>query len=192
MGSLYREIFLKSEREINKKISGFESKNAIVAYLKRDLKRELLKSEEEIRAEFDKVQCKNCGKCCRFAVSEFSPEELLKRTQNGDKTAKIFFETFSVYKKDEIPKEFLRENFKKNVSCYFYRCKKVEQKGNKFFCPVYKSRPSICKTFPDTPLEPLPEGCAYAEWKDANEIKALYIRALNEIRKFYLDKLNKD
>lgn len=195
-GRLYREIFLKSKREIEKKILGFKSPDEAVFYLDVTLKNEILNSEREIRAAFDKIKCAQCGACCRLAVSEFSPSELLKRAKTGDKTAESFLETFEQYSENIPPVEFIafvpdeaQENFENR---YFYHCKKVKMKDGKYFCPVYDERPDVCRNFPDTPLENLPKTCAYNVWKNENETKAMFIKTLNDVRKFYLNEIKMD
>ncbi len=184
--SFYREIFLTCKKQIDKKLASFlipeEKKN----YLESILKNEILKSEEEIKAEFNKINCTNCGSCCSLAVSEFSPDELKNKAHNGDKTSISFLETFELYENNSPPEKFLPKNINFD-SAYFYHCKKVEFKDGKSFCPIYNKRPAVCRNFPDTPLEYLPENCAYNKWKNENETKALFIKALNDIRKFYLE-----
>ena len=190
---LYREIFLKSKRAVEKKIAGFKSSDEAIYYLDVTLKNEILSSENEIKAAFNKIKCIQCGVCCRFAVSEFSPGELLKRAKAGDRTSKSFLETFELYSENIPPSGFkdLAEPYSLQ-GCYFYHCKKAEIKNGKYFCPIYHKRPDVCRNFPDTPLERLPKTCAYNVWKDENEIKAMYIKALNDVRKFYLDETKKD
>ena len=184
--SFYREIFLKSKKSIDKKLSQFSTFEKKREYLNITLKNEILKSENEIRASFGKINCANCGACCSLAISEFSSETLQLKAKNGDKTASSFLETFTPY--ETIPKELLPAETDIK-GCWFYHCTKVQFKDGKSFCPVYKNRPAVCRNFPDTPLENLPETCAYRPWKDENETKALFIKALNDIRNFYLEHL---
>ncbi len=179
----YRSIFLKAKTQIEKKLVQIQDFDKKKEYLEFELKNEILKSENEIQQSFDKVQCANCGACCSLAVSEFSPDELLRRTKNGDKTAKSFLEVFEPYKAlDEVPKNLLPEALKESCSnkkaignleakesqkalhgktkeneTFFYHCKKVQKKDGKSFCPIYDSRPAVCRNFPDTPLEHLPK-----------------------------------
>lgn len=186
---LYRTIFLKAKEQIEKRLIQIQDFAKKKAYLEFELKGEILKSENEIRKAFSKVKCVNCGACCRLAVSEFSPDELLERTKVGDKTAKSFLEVFKLYEGNNPPKNLLPEasKIKADKDTFFYHCKKVEIKDGKYFCPIYNKRPNVCRNFPDTPLESLPKTCAYNVWKDENEIRAMFIKALNDVRKFYLD-----
>lgn len=186
--SFYREIFLKSKREIDRRLDLFSTPPEKQNYLKTTLKNEILKSQSEIKTAFNKINCANCGACCRLAVSEFSCETLKNKAKNGDKTAKSFLETFELYKNNTPPENLLPKNISvKDV--YFYHCKKMEFKNGKSFCPVYDNRPAVCRNFPDTPLENLPKNCAYNKWKEENETKALFIKALNDIRHFYINEL---
>ncbi len=192
--NLYREIFLKSKKQIDKKLVFLNNKEKRL-FLETTLKDEILKSENEIKTAFDKAKCKNCGTCCSLAISEFPPETLKNKAQNGDISAKSFLETFELYENNAAPNNLLQNNlcasFIQNNSekLYFYHCKKVQIKDGKSFCPVYEKRPMVCRNFPDTPLEILPKSCAYNQWKEENETKALFIKALNDIRKFYIENL---
>lgn len=185
--NFYREIFLKSKKEIDKKLACFSNTEEKLEYLKTVLKNEILKSENEVRLAFNKINCANCGACCSLAISEFSPDILFKKARSGDKTAKSFLETFELYKNNVPPKDLLPKGISRNA--YYYHCTKVHFMEGKSFCPVYKNRPLVCRNFPDTPLENLPENCAYRVWKNENETKALFIKALNDIRNFYINNL---
>ena len=192
--NLYREIFLKSKKQIDKKLVFLNNKEKR-HFLEKSQKDEILKSENEIKAAFDKAKCNNCGTCCNLAISEFPPEALKNKVQNGDISSKSFLETFELYENNTAPNNLLQNNlcagFIQNSSekLYFYHCKKVQMKDGKSFCPVYEKRPMVCRNFPDTPLEILPKTCAYNKWKEENETKALFIKALNDIRKFYIENL---
>ncbi len=189
---LYKTIFLKSKKEIDKRLSAFDNLNQMRKFLETTLKNEILKTQKEIEEAKNKIKCNNCGACCNLAISEFDPETLKNKAQNNDKTAKSFLETFEPYKDNKIPFHILPADMdvKTNNNSYFYHCKKVKFNNTISFCPIYSTRPSVCRNFPDTPLENLPKTCAYNVWKDENEVKALFIKALNDIRKFYLDEIN--
>jgi len=184
--NFYHGIFLKSKKEIDKKLAFLNAEERRF-FLEITLKNEILKSENEIQKDFNEIKCANCGACCSLAVSEFSKEELKNKAKNGDKTSQSFLKTFEPYEKNTPPKNLL-PNFEFE-SAYFYHCKKVQIKKGKSYCPIYEKRPEVCRKFPDTPLEPLPETCVYNKWKDENETKALFIKAINDIRKFYLEEI---
>lgn len=189
---LYKSIFLKSKKEIDKRLSAFDNLNQMRKFLEITLKDEILKTQKEIQNAKDKIKCNNCGACCSLAISEFDFETLKNKAQNNDKTAKSFLETFEPCKNEEIPACLLPDDVKHNNNSYFYRCKKVKFNGDKSFCPIYNVRPTVCRDFPDTPLENLPKTCVYNVWKDENEIKALFLKALNDIRKLYLDEIKSE
>ena len=249
----YRRIFLYCIQKIDNKLLNSKNIKEFRYYLDNDLKKEIIKKEKEIRQAFGKVKCKQCGKCCKLAVSEFDHKTLLDKAKNGDITAKSFLEVFEPYPNNLLPDEVFGfypalnlqpcsannlqngfqddglaspQNHRQNnlhcdlqsnaqdsqqpgldncaesnfadsqqndgqsccadELCYFYRCNKVKTLNGAYFCPIYTKRPSVCRNFPDTPLENLPNGCAYIEWKKENTEKALYIKALNDIRKHYL------
>lgn len=199
INKFYREIFLKSKKEIDKKLSLFKNKKEIKEYLQNTLLDTILRDEKKIREAFNKIKCANCGVCCRLAISEFPPEILLNKAKAGDIVSKSFIETFEIYENNKPPEDLLEKlpsSFRHDANTisnvYFYHCKKVEFKDGRYFCPIYEKRPDICKNYPDTPLENLPKTCAYNIWKDENETAAMFIKALNDIRKLYLDELLKE
>ena len=191
---LYKSIFLRTKKEIVKRLKSFQDPLQKKEYLEFELKNEILKSEDEIRKAFKKVKCAQCGACCRLAASEFSPDELSKRAEAGDKTAKSFLEVFELYENNKAPETplLLLPKGQELNGCWFYRCKKVQIREGKYFCPIYDKRPAVCRNFPDTPLENLPKTCAYNVWKDENETKAMFIKAINDIRNFYLNEIKTD
>ena len=56
--NLYREIFLKSKKQIDKKLVFINNKEKRL-FLETTLKDEILKSENEIKTEFNIAKCKN-------------------------------------------------------------------------------------------------------------------------------------
>ena len=130
----------------------------------------------------------SCGVCCKFAVSEFSPEQLALKAQNGDNYALQFLETFvpygSVDEARKIYPEYVEFLLKiADGKAYFYHCPKVTEDNR---CPDYENRPQICRDFPDNPLAFLPKSCSFTTWKLKSESVCLKLNAEKEIIDFYL------
>lgn len=163
----------------------------LLEILEKRLKHVVSQIDEQISLERTKYQCAGCGGCCRFAVSEFSPEVLVLKAQNGDNYAKQFTSVFVPYKSiEEVKKiypeyvEFLENTAKGNY--YFYHCPKVTVDNR---CSDYENRPQICRDFPDISNIFLPKSCAFIPWKLKSQSVSLKLRAEVEITNFYIDKI---
>ncbi len=151
----YRKIFLECVKEAQN-IDNLES------VWGGQIKSEL----ETIRCERENYSCAGCGACCRFAVSEFSPETLKIKAKNGDNFASQFINTFVPYESiDQARKiypeyvEMLEELTDGNF--YIYHCPKVTDDNR---CPDYENRPQICRDFPEINGFFLPKTCSFIPW----------------------------
>lgn len=186
----YREIFLKIGEEFGKKLEAMPQSN-IENFLNKEVTKEIYDKWLEILNYRKEFQCNRCGACCKLACSEFSPEELKEKAQNGDNFAQQFTSVFIPYEKEEDAQKIYPEYFellKNNVpdeDVYFYHCPKINDKNE---CCDYENRPQICKDFPDNPISFLPKTCGYKKWKADIETTALSLNALLEIVQFYKSK----
>lgn len=202
----YREIFKKSAEEIVKRIDELrpanvdgdfldagnsEWNNAVLKMFDEEIARDIYIKWQEILAYRKMFKCNNCATCCNLACSEFSPEQLKLKAQNGDRFANQFLSVFIPYEsKSEAQKVYpeyikmLDEN--KEDEVYFYHCPKLSDCK---LCTDYENRPQICRDFPDNPLSILPESCGFYEWKQEVEPVALLCHSMMEIIEFYKEKL---
>lgn len=207
----YRGIFTSSAQEIQKRVeairpaglsgeifdefrSGSEGQKwqrNVLDMLENDISKEIYRKFREILAYRERFKCAGCATCCNLACSEFSPEELKQKAENGDNFAKQFTSIFIPYEsKEEARKvypayiQMLEEN--KEDAVYFYHCPKLT-KGNR--CSDYENRPQICCDFPDNPLSILPDSCGYKKWKEEIEPVALMLHSMIEIIDYYREKL---
>lgn len=207
----YREIFLKAADEIKNKVEeirpcglqgeifdkfksesiGQQWQKEVLTLLENDVSKEVYRKLNEVLAYRTKFNCVGCATCCNLACSEFSPEELKQKAQNGDNFAKQFLSVFIPYdSKEEARKiypeyiELLEKN--KEYDVYFYHCPKLTTDNR---CSDYENRPQICRDFPDNPLSILPKSCGYKNWKDEVEPVALMLHAMVEIIDFYITKI---
>lgn len=207
----YREIFLKSVDEIQKKLDeikpeglngelldwyapesvGYEWQKKALTLLNDEISQEVFRKLQEVLAYREMFKCQGCATCCRLACSEFSPEELKQKAANGDNFAKQFTSVFIPYETIEEAEavypeyiELLRGKVEGDV--YFYHCPKLTDDNR---CSDYENRPQICRDFPDNPLAVLPEKCGYRAWKDEINPVALMLHSMVEIIDFYKEKL---
>ena len=208
----YSEIFLKSAEEIKTKVEAIRPKELkgeifdkyekdsdgylwqknTLDLLQNNISKEIYRKLNEILAYRTKFKCVGCATCCNLACSEFSPEELKQKAQNGDNFAKQFLSVFIPYNsKEEARKvypeyiELLEKN--KEYDVYFYHCPKLTEDKR---CSDYENRPQICRDFPDNPLSILPSACGYKKWKEEVEPIALMLHSMVEIIDFYIGKIN--
>ena len=145
----------------------------------------------QIQSFRDECNCTGCGVCCKFAVSEFTPEELKLKAEKGDNFASQFISIFIPYEnmnevKNIYPEyiQMLKDNGESGY--YFYHCPKLTEDKR---CSGYENRPQICRDFPDNPLTILPKSCGFCEWKEKSEVMTLMLHAMIEIVEYYKSKI---
>ena len=208
----YRSIFKDSANSINELINEYKPQDVkgelfdkypknsngeqwqlfVIELLKGEVSKNVYRKLNEILAYRSQFKCNGCATCCNLACSEFSPEELKQKADNGDKFATQFLSVFIPYNsKEEARKiypeyiELLEENGENEV--YFYHCPKLTEDKK---CSDYENRPQICRDFPDNPLSILPKSCGWKAWKDEIEPIALMLHSMIELIDFYTEKLN--
>lgn len=209
----YRDIFSQSVEEIIKKVEALRPENfegdifdeypkgsagrkwqaEVLDMLENDVSKEVYRKFQEVLAYRNQFQCTGCATCCNLACSEFSPEELKRKAENGDNFAKQFISIFIPYEsKEEARKiypeyiQMLEEN--KEDKVYFYHCPKLTEDKR---CSDYENRPQICRDFPDNPLSILPKSCGYKKWKEEIEPVTLMLHSMIEIVQYYKENICK-
>jgi len=187
----YRQIFVSVLNAMQGEINSLKHEE-IKDYLDVDVEKHIQLQRELVREKRKQFNCKMCGACCRLAISEFSPTQLLEKASRGDKYAKEFISTFSPYKEvSEAEKQFklyvelLKES---GEQVYYYYCKKVTEDNR---CPDYENRPAICRDYPDNPIQMLHPTCAYIGWHESIQTIVLTIKAMSEIREHFRKELEK-
>ena len=145
----------------------------------------------QIQSFRDECNCVGCGVCCNFAVSEFSPEELKIKAENGDNFASQFISVFVPYNDLSVVENIYPEyvqmlKYSGESGYYFYHCPKVTEDNR---CSDYENRPQICRDFPDNPIAFLPKNCGFKDWKLKSESVSLKLNAEAEIINFYKEKI---
>lgn len=207
----YRKIFLETADEVYKIIEslkpenfegdifacyemnseGFNWQQSVLKQLSAIKNENLTKALSQITSYRLSSECVGCGVCCKFAVSEFSYDELKIKSGNGDILASQFLSVFVPYDNIEDLKniypeyvQLLKDN--EEFGYYFYHCPKVTEDNR---CPDYENRPQICRDFPDNPIAFLPKTCGYKDWKLKSEPVSLKLNAEAEIVNFYVSKI---
>ncbi|MGE0199334.1 MAG: YkgJ family cysteine cluster protein [Candidatus Melainabacteria bacterium] len=176
---------------------------ACLHFLEQETGREILTALDGMDAEKNRVDCHQCGVCCRFASSEFSWETLCEKARQGDAFAAQFTSVFLPYASDEaasaafpelvtaIRREARLQNgddatgtASDSAAVYFYHCPFIAEDNR---CSIYGTtrRPGICARYPETPLSFIYDKCAWKSWKDDNHLKAMRTHAQIELCMFY-------
>lgn len=152
-----------------------------------------------IEAYKNTFNCHMCGMCCRMASADAPYEELQARAKAGDEFARQFTSIFLPYASREaaikvapdVVKAVLAEAGEKENDgerVYFYHCPYLGEDNR---CSVYGTdkRPSICQSYPETPLSFVYEKCAWKPWKDETHQDTLAIHAMLALCNQYADTL---
>ncbi len=183
----YRKIFKNVSLEVVSVVENMSDAEAF-KYLSDRLNALKKNVYAKIQANRDECGCVGCGMCCKFAVSQFSFEELCEKSKNGDNFASQFVSVFVPYKSEDEYKDLFPEYIellKDSGKYYVYHCPKVTEDNR---CPDYENRPQICKDFPDNPVAFLPLSCGFWEWKLKSESVWLKLVAETEIINHLLGK----
>ncbi len=188
----YREVFVSVLTSIQGELNGL-TPDKIRNYLDNDLEKHIQAQRNEIIERRKKYNCAKCGACCKLAISEFSPKELLVKAQSGDEFAKEFISVFEPYADENIPSSLYSEYVdlinEAGEKVYYYHCKKVTEDN---LCSDYENRPSICRDYPDNPIQMLHTTCAFTNWHEDIQIIVLTIRAMKEVKYHFLKELEKE
>lgn len=187
----YREIFVQVLNTMQGEISALKH-DEIRNYLDVEVEGHLELQRNLIKKRREKFHCGLCGACCRLAISEFSPAQLLEKASKGDTYAKEFISTFTPYndlsepeKQFKLYLDLIKESGEK---VFYYHCNKVTA-DNK--CSDYENRPSICKDYPDNPIQMLHPTCNFIGWHESIQKIVLTIKAISEIKTHFKKELEK-
>ncbi len=187
----HREIFVAVLNAMQGEINALKH-DEIKHYLDVEVEKHIQFQRNLVVEKRKNFSCGKCGACCRLSISEYSPAQLLEKASRGDNFAKEFISTFSPYEDEKEPEklfplyiQLLRESGEK---VYFYYCKKVNA-DNK--CSDYEKRPSICRDYPDNPIQLLHPTCNFIGWHESIQKIVLTIKAMTEIREHFRKELEK-
>ena len=134
--------------------------------------------------------CKECGKCCRMAVSQYSLDEMVEFSADQESEARDFLDIFVPYENLDEPRKISSEyvdqivNKLKEQGKYiegatiFYHCKYILPNN---LCGIYEQRCEICKRCPAHAWMLMPVGCGFSGWQFALREQIMHdVRKLKE------------
>jgi Fe-S-cluster containining protein len=172
-------------------------RKAAMKLVEEEIPYEIMGQLNEIRKYRNRVQCHSCGQCCRLASSEHSYRELLERANEGDRFAQEFTSIFLPYVSreaarkrepegvaevlahvgEEIAEGLRSEAEDSQEKVFFYYCPYIQEDNR---CGVYgtEKRPSICESYPETPLGYVAKNCAWKPWQEETHMDSLLAHAM--------------
>lgn len=172
---------------------------AMYRFLNETLAQQIMDQLGVIRSSREAIQCRQTGQCCRLASSEHSWRQLREKAAAGDSFAQQFTSVFLPYPSVEKAKEAFPAVVEQ-VLDYASRCEEGEQDVYFYHCPYVTDdnrcslygtakRPTICSTYPETPLTFVHKHCAWEGWQQQYHEAALMAHASIELAQFWSDKL---
>lgn len=168
--------------------------------LEQELPQTVLTQLKIIQQDHKTVNCHQCGVCCRLASHEDDYQTLLNKAEAGDTFAQEFTSVMLPYKNEAAAREAFPElvdEVKKtagNRETYFYHCPYIQQ-DNK--CGLWQNptpglprRPTMCATYPETPLTWQQPNCAWGDWKAKHLNTAMACHAKLAVYEVLLTSLN--
>lgn len=169
-------------------------------WIENDLASTILQILQAINAYKNTFNCHMCGMCCRMASTDASYETLQKRAATGDDFARQFISIFLPYASREIARSVApevvdavlaeaAEETGADERIYFYHCPYLGEDNR---CSVFGTdkRPSICASYPETPLSFMVDQCAWKPWQNETHSSTLGAHALTELCGHYAERLN--
>jgi Fe-S-cluster containining protein len=168
---------------------GFRTwQQAVLGMVETEVAGKILLQLQRIEAYKQTFNCHMCGMCCSLASSDTSYEELVKRAEHGDEFARQFTSIFLPYESREAARKRApdvvdavlaeaTEEAEGEERIFFYHCPYLGEDNR---CSVYGTdkRPSICASYPETPLAFVYEKCAWRPWKDETHVDMMVAHAM--------------
>lgn len=175
-------------------------KQRLITLLEQELPSDVLNQLATIQQDHQTVSCHQCGVCCRLASHEDDYQTLLNKAEAGDTFAQEFTSVMLPYRSEADARAAFPElvdEVKKtagNRETYFYHCPYIQQ-DNK--CGLWQNptpglprRPTMCATYPETPLTWQQPNCAWGDWKAKHLNTAMACHAKLAVYEVLLTSLN--
>lgn len=125
--------------------------------------------EELLGTKWPKNACDRSGECCRGAAQVAPWENLLSMAAKGDATARDFLNQYIPYPDRETAQQNAPHGVEASLQVahakgynpeeiIFYHCRFLTGKSD---CQIYEDRPSLCRSFPESPFGAIPSCCGY-------------------------------
>lgn len=141
---------------------------------------------ETIKTERDKVNCHQCGVCCRLTSHPHNYDTLLEKAAQGDDFAQQFTSVMLPYASEAVAYERFPEfvtqlkQMAGDSLVYFYHCPYVQEDN---LCGLWGNnnshtkRPAMCGSYPETPLVWQQPNCAWQPWQQSQQVLTLACHA---------------
>jgi Fe-S-cluster containining protein len=162
-------------------------RKAALSLVEEELPADVIGKLSFIQVARNQVTCHSCSECCRLASSEYSFSELQERAQMGDSFAQEFIKIFLPYASREVAIERFPQQVEAVLAhigeeagqekVHFYHCPYIQEDN---LCGVYGTdkRPSICESYPETPLGYVSKNCAWKPWQEEHHMETLLAHAM--------------
>ncbi|MEM0952106.1 MAG: YkgJ family cysteine cluster protein [Cyanobacteria bacterium P01_H01_bin.74] len=140
----------------------------------------VLKQMQEITQQRNQINCHQCGMCCKLASADAPYEKLREKAKAGDAFAREFTSVFLPYPSEKAAMAVAPDVVQQTLNAvtdnetdrpeqkkvYFYFCPYLSEDNR---CSIFgqEKRPSLCATYPESPLSALYKNCAWMPWKQA-------------------------
>jgi Fe-S-cluster containining protein len=125
--------------------------------------------EELLGVQWPENACDQSGECCRGAAQLAPWKNLLPLAATGDATARDFLNQYVAYPSRETAQEsapyaveaslqVAHAKGYRSAEIIFYHCRYLKGKNE---CQIYEDRPTLCRTFPESPFGAIPSCCGY-------------------------------
>lgn len=132
--------------------------------------RTLVADLDQIETARNRIDCHQCGACCRLASAPDDYATLQAKAVAGDSFAQEFLSVFLPYASTEDARARFpalvdqQTQYANNQPLHFYHCPYVTEDNR---CGVYGTtrRPKLCEAYPETPLVFVGNPCAWKPWQ---------------------------
>ena len=125
--------------------------------------------EELLGRKWPKNACDRSGDCCRGAAQIAPWDNLLALAAQGDPSARDFLNQYVPYPHRaaaqqaapfavEASLQVGREKGYNLEELVFYQCRFLKGQSD---CQIYEDRPTLCRSFPESPFGAIPSCCGY-------------------------------
>lgn len=125
--------------------------------------------EELLGRKWPSNACDRSGECCRGAAQYAPWKNLLAMAGQGDDTARNFLNQYVPYLsiKDatqnaphgvETSLQVAKDKGYAAEDLVFYHCRYLQGKSD---CQIYEDRPTLCRTYPESPFGAIAKCCGY-------------------------------
>jgi len=125
--------------------------------------------EELLGRKWPANACDRSGECCRGAAQHAPWDNLIPLAAQGDETARNFLSQYAPYPSHEVARQNAPDGVQASMEIaalkgyaeadlVFYHCRYLTGKSE---CQIYEDRPTLCRTYPESPFGAIAKCCGY-------------------------------